>query len=46
VAEAAIILPVTPVEHPQNSVVIGGLHSDLPHWVNIKRFLPGAPLGD
>jgi hypothetical protein len=27
VAEAATILPVTPVAHPPNSVVIGGLHS-------------------
>jgi hypothetical protein len=22
------------------------LSSDLPHWVDIKRFLPGAPLSD
>jgi hypothetical protein len=26
VAEAATILPVTPVTHPRNLVVIGGLH--------------------
>jgi hypothetical protein len=46
VAEAATILPVTPVAHPRNSVVIGGLHAINPKRKSSKWDIPVLPVGN